>query len=237
MEENQISRPKNFWMKKIFKILKIAIFTFFVFSIVGVLFYSFLPVYITPLIVIRSIEKISKGQKPKVSHIWVKYDAISPHMKLAVIAGEDQNFVNHNGFDFKMMKKAFEQNKKKKRIKGASTISQQTAKNVFLWPNRNYLRKALEAYFTILIETLWSKKRILEVYLNVIETGDGIYGVEAAARHYFKKSAKTLTKEEAAAIAASLPNPRRYNPNKPTNFYLSHKQFILKYMNYVEAPK
>ena len=142
---------------------------------------------------------------------YVSWEEISPNMKLAVIASEDQLFPDHNGFDWKSIEKAMKHNKKKpKRVRGASTISQQVAKNVFLWNGRSWIRKGLEVYFTFMIETFWGKKRILEVYLNVAETGRGIFGVEAAARHYFKKPAKKLTQSEAARIAACLPNPKKY---------------------------
>jgi monofunctional glycosyltransferase len=143
---------------------------------------------------------------------YVDWDEISPNMKLAVIASEDQLFPEHNGFDWKSIEKALKDrnSKKKKRVRGASTISQQVAKNVFLWNGRSWIRKGLEVYFTFMIELIWGKERILEVYLNVAEMGPGIFGVEAASRHYFKKPAKKLTQTEAAKIAASLPNPKKY---------------------------
>lgn len=151
---------------------------------------------------------------------WKKYEEISPYMPLAIIAAEDQKFPYHFGFDFEAIKKAIKYNerakaKKKGTLRGASTISQQVAKNVFLWQGRSYLRKALEAYFTLLIELIWNKKRIIEVYMNVAETGDMIFGVEAAAKRYFHKPASQLTPYEAAAIAVSLPNPRKYQPGRP----------------------
>lgn len=233
----QDTNKKKFSFRKIWRIFKILVIVFFASSIGTVILYSFVPVFVTPLMIIRSVEKIFDGKKPKIDKKWVNIKNISNNMPLAVISGEDQNFVNHNGFDFEAMRIAYKNNKKGKRIHGASTISQQTAKNVFLWPSRNYIRKGLEVYFTCLIELFWSKKRIMEVYLNVIETGDGIYGVEAASQKYFKKSAKKLSKSEAAAIAASLPNPRRFNAAKQTNFFINHKAFIEKYMSYVETIK
>jgi monofunctional biosynthetic peptidoglycan transglycosylase len=159
-------------------------------------------------------------------------------MKLAVIASEDQNFFSHSGFDLKAIEKATKFNKqqtskKKKRIRGASTISQQTAKNVFLFPARNWLRKGLEVYFTILIELLWSKQRILEVYLNVIETGNGIYGVEAASNFYFHTSAKNLSRDQAAAIAAIIPNPRKWNATESSGYVAKRKKWILSQLNNV----
>ncbi|MCX7863058.1 MAG: monofunctional biosynthetic peptidoglycan transglycosylase [Bacteroidales bacterium] len=220
-------------MKKIFKWLIRLILLFFATSIFSVIVYSFAPVFITPLMIIRSTEQVFDGKFPVMHKRWVPIEEISPYMIQAVVAGEDQNFLNHWGFDFKAMKKAYEYNKKGKKIRGGSTISQQTAKNVFLWPSRSYVRKVFEAYFTMLIEIFWSKERIMEVYLNVIETGDGYYGVEMAARKYFKKPAKKLTRSEAAAIAACLPNPRKYNPLKNSKFVTNRKNFILRYMNYM----
>ena len=165
-------------------------------------------------------------------HNWVSIDKISKHLQLAVICTEDQNFLNHNGFDYEAIKKAIDNNKKGNRIKGASTISQQTAKNVFLWPHRSSLRKGSELYFTFLIELCWSKRRIMEVYLNSIEMGTGIYGAEAASQYWFKKPAIKLSKQEAAAIAAILPNPRKYKANPATAYIESRKAWIIKQMGY-----
>lgn len=161
----------------------------------------------------------------------VSMDQISVHAKLAVIAAEDQVFPDHNGFDFKSIEKALKYNKKKPgRIRGASTISQQVAKNVFLWQGRSWLRKGLEVYFTFMIELIWSKKRILEVYLNEAQMGRGIFGIEAAAKHYFNKSASKLSRKEAAMIAASLPNPVRYTI-KPLSPYVSRRYpWVVKQM-------
>ena len=182
---------------------KIAMW-FIIVSIGLVLLFKWVPVPITPLMVIRYFEKDS----PKIlKHDWEPIENISKNLQLAVICSEDQNFLKHNGFDIKAIEKAYENNKKGKRIKGGSTISQQTAKNVFLWPQRSWFRKGLETYFTFLIELFWSKERIMEVYLNTIEMGNGIYGAEAAAQHWFKKPASKLSKVEASAIAAILPNP------------------------------
>jgi len=156
---------------------------------------------------------------------------------LAVIASEDNNFESHYGIDFKAIEKARKLNKRGKKIRGASTITQQTAKNVFLWQSRNYIRKGLEVYFSGLIELFWGKKRIMEVYLNVIEMGDGIYGAEAASQHYFHKPAKNLSRAEAAAIAAVLPNPRKWHPDKPTAYISRKKSWILWNMNNVVKPE
>jgi len=162
---------------------------------------------------------------------WVPINEVSPHLYLAVIAAEDQKFLEHHGFDWEAIQKAFEGNRTGKSLKGGSTISNQTAKNVFLWPQRNWIRKGLEAYFTFLIEFFWSKERIMEVYLNVIEMGDGIYGAEAAAQLYFGKSASDLSKREAALIAAVLPNPLRWRPDQPTTYIRGRQNWILRNMN------
>ncbi len=161
-------------------------------------------------------------------HDWVALENMSKHIQLAVICSEDQNFVNHHGFDIKAIEKAIDENKAGKRIRGASTISQQTAKNVFLWPQRSWLRKGLETYFTALIELCWSKRRIMEVYLNSIEMGNGVYGIEAASQYWFKKPASRLTQHEATAIAAILPNPRKYKASPPSSYIQSRKTWIIK---------
>lgn len=163
-------------------------------------------------------------------HTWMPIEEISPNLQLAAVCAEDQTFLNHNGFDYEAIKRAFSENKIKKRTKGGSTISQQTAKNVFLWPQRSWLRKGFEVYFTFLIENLWSKERILEVYLNSIEMGDGIYGAEAASDYWFNKKAKDLTKQEAASIAAILPNPREFKANPRTKYLERRKTWIMKQM-------
>lgn len=217
-------------LRKLWKWFKRLILFFFISSLFMVLIYRWVPVFVTPLMLIRSLEHVFSGEMPRMHKKWIPLNEISKYLPKAVMAGEDQNFMNHSGFDFKAMKKAFKYNKKGKKIRGGSTISQQTAKNVFLWPARSYIRKAFEAYFTILIEFFWSKERIMEVYLNVIETGDGLYGVEMAAQKYFNKPAKMLTKSEAAAIAACLPNPRIYKPTLNSSYVNRHKSFILKYM-------
>lgn len=156
---------------------------------------------------------------------------ISKNAPQAVYASEDQKFLDHNGFDMEAMEKAWEGNKKGKRIKGASTITQQTVKNVFLWPARSYVRKVLEAYFTVLVELIWPKERIMEVYLNVIEMGEGIYGIEAAAQAYYNKPAAKLNRSQSAMIAAVLPNPRRWTPAKPTSYIVGRQGWILRQMN------
>lgn len=221
----------------IFRIARFALIFFFGTSIFFTLVYRFINPPATPLMLIRVVENIADGKKPSISKDWVKLSDISPNIPLAVIASEDNNFESHFGVDFKAIEKAKKLNAKGKKMRGASTITQQTAKNVFLWPARTYIRKGLELYFTGLIELLWGKKRIMEVYLNVIEMGDGIYGAEAAAQTYFHKPAKNLTSAEAAAIAAVLPNPRRWHPDKPTAYIAKKKAWILWNMNNVVKPE
>lgn len=196
------------------------------FSILLVVIFKWVPVPFTPLMVIRYFE----NPEEEIQHDWVPREEISGNLKLAVIASEDQNFPNHSGFDYKAIQKAMEENKKGKRTRGASTISQQTAKNVFLWSQRSWFRKGLEVYFTFLIELLWSKERILEVYLNSIEMGKGIYGAEAAAQAWFGKSAENLTAYEAAAIAAILPNPRQYRARPASGYIQGRQAWIVRQM-------
>jgi monofunctional biosynthetic peptidoglycan transglycosylase len=202
-----------------------------VFSVVIVFVFKWVPVPITPLMVIRNIEQTDTNKKGW-KHDWVPIEDISTNLQLAVICSEDQNFFKHHGFDIKAIEKAYESNKKGKKLKGASTISQQTAKNVFLWPSRNWLRKGLETYFTFLIELIWSKERIMEVYLNSIEMGPGIYGAEAASNYWFKKPVSKLSKHEAATMASILPNPLRYKANPATPYIKSRTSWIVKQMGY-----
>ncbi len=226
-------------MKKTFKrirnfILK-TIIGFFLLSIGLVVLYRFVPVPCTLLMIQRCVEQKIDGKDLKLSKKWVRAAKISPNMRKAVIAAEDQLFYKHTGFDTKAIEKALKYNekqqaKKRTRMRGASTISQQTAKNVFLWASRSWVRKGFEVYFTFLIELIWSKERILEVYLNVIETGDGIYGAEAAAQAYFKTTAAKLSPSQAAAIAAVLPNPRKWNPAKPSAYISKRQSWILRQM-------
>ncbi len=213
-------------MKKFFRFLFKLILGLILFSVFMVVLYKWVPVPATPLMAIRYLE----NPEEPIKHDWVSYDEISGYLPLAVLSSEDQNFLKHSGFDMKAIEKAIENNKKGKRVRGASTISQQTAKNVFLWPHRDWFRKGLEAYFTFLMETLWSKERIMEVYLNSIEMGKGIYGAEAAAQHWFKKPASKLTAYEAAAIAAILPNPRVYRANPASNYIQQRKNWIYRQM-------
>jgi monofunctional biosynthetic peptidoglycan transglycosylase len=218
-------------MKRIGRLIATTLLVGVLLSILSVFVYRFVPVFVTPLMILRSAEKIIHGQKPIMDKQWVALDKISPNMIQAVVASEDNLFMENNGFDEKAIEEAFAHNERSKHIRGGSTISQQTAKNVFLLPNRSYVRKAIEACFTLLIETVWGKERIIEIYLNVIETGDGIYGVEAAAEHYFHCHASQLTRPQAVLIAVSLPNPRKMNPAHPSAYLLKRQAKILNLMN------
>ncbi len=216
-------------MKKLFRFFGKLLLWSIILSIGFVVLYKYIPIPGTPLMAIRYFED---NESKMWEHNWVPIENMSEHIQLAVICSEDQKFLDHNGFDIEAIEKAYEYNKKGKRIRGGSTISQQTAKNVFLWPERSWLRKGLETYFTFLIENIWSKERILEVYLNSIEMGPNIYGIDAAAQHWFNKTAANLSAYEAAAIASILPNPRTYRANPATNYIQKRKQWIVKQMQF-----
>lgn len=217
-------------MKKFFRFVLKSILWFFAITILWVVIYRFVPPPITYLMVERLVIQTFGSDDIRFKKDWEKLDNISDNLKKAAIAAEDAHFFEHHGFDFEAIEKAMEKNKRRKKTIGASTISQQVAKNVFLWPGRSWLRKGFEVYFTTLIELIWNKKRILEVYLNIIEMGNGIYGAEAASQFYYKKSAKNLSKLEAASIAAIFPNPRYWNPTKSAGFVGKKKQWILRNM-------
>ena len=206
---------------------------FFGLSILSVILFKWVPIPFTPLMVTRIIEFKLDGEDAIYSHKWVPLEEISPNLQKAVIASEDGNFLKHNGFDFKAMQKAFRNNSKGRRIKGGSTISQQTAKNIFLWQGRSYIRKGLEAYFTVLIELFWGKERIMEVYLNSIEMGNGVYGAQEAARHWYRKTAINLTPREAAGIGAILPNPRKYKASNSSSYIERRKNKIMRVMRHI----
>ena len=193
--------------------------------------FRWIPIPLTPLMLIRCVEHKMDGKEMKLNKDWVSLDEIAPSLQLAVVCSEDQNFIKHNGFDFEAIEKAMDYNETHTKTRGASTISQQTAKNVFLWQGRSYLRKGLEVYFTFLIETFWSKERIMEVYLNVIEMGDGIYGAQAASKTFFKKEAKYMSKSECATIAAVLPNPRKFNAGKPSAYTQKRRGWVMNQMS------
>ena len=200
-------------------------------SLFSVIVFKWIPIPVTPLMLIRNVQHVAKGEKLKLKHDWVSIKKISPHMQLAAVCSEDQNFFKHHGFDFGAMKKAMKEAEKKNgKLRGASTISQQTAKNVFLWPGRSWVRKGLEVWFTGLIELIWGKKRILEVYLNSIEMGNGIYGAEAAAQSYFGTPASKLSKYQAASVIAILPSPRKWSAANPGPYVQSRTQWIIGQM-------
>lgn len=220
-------------IRKIFRWIWKAMIWFFGLSILSVVIFKWVPIPFTPLMITRIIEFKMDGGDAIYSHKWVPLEEISPNLQLAVIASEDGNFLEHSGFDFKAMQKAFKSNSKGKKLKGGSTISQQTAKNVFLWQGRSYLRKGLEAYFTVLIELIWGKERIMEVYLNSIEMGNGVYGAQEAARHWYTTTAKDLTPREAAGIAAILPNPRKFKASNSSSYIERRKEKIMKVMRQI----
>ena len=207
--------------------LKLLIFVIVITGL-WVAFYRFVNPPFTPLMAIRFFEETSGKSLNKE---WKDYEYISENLALAIIAAEDQNFLKHNGFDIEAIQDSVFNKNKEKRFRGASTISQQVAKNLFLWPERSWLRKGIEAYFTFLIETIWSKKRILEIYLNIAEMGNGVYGAEAASKEYFKKPASLLSKGESAYIAALLPNPRYLSSPKKANYVHKKQKWILRQMN------
>jgi len=221
-----------FLLSRIFKILLRIVIAFLVLSVATVVIYRWVPVPVTPLMIIRCIEQKNDGKDMILKHDWVSMDDISPKLQLAVVCSEDQNYLRHYGFDFAAIEKAMDHNSKGKKIRGASTISQQTAKNVFLWPGRSYVRKGFEVYFTLLIELFWNKERIMEVYLNSVEMGNGVYGAEAAAQYWFKKKASTLNADQSSALAAILPNPRKYVANPPGPYVAKRKVWIRRQMAY-----
>lgn len=217
------------WVKNWLQRLRKLAITLFVLHLV----YLVVLRWVDPPITITQLNNWMSGYGLK--RDYIDFDKMSPNIRLAVMASEDQLFPDHNGFDLKSIKKALERNKKSKRIRGASTISQQVAKNVFLWQGRSWFRKGLEVYFTFMIELLWPKERILEMYLNVAEMGKGIFGIEAAARTYFKKPASKLTRTEAARIAACLPNPKKYKAEPASPYVTRRTSWILNQMNNLEG--
>ena len=224
-------------LKKIWEFIYKAALAFFVLSIFSVIVFRFVPVPFTLLMLQRCVEQKLDGEPVRLQKDWVSLHAISNHLQLAVVCSEDQNFLWHHGFDFEAIEKAMKYNEKQKakkrtRMRGASTITQQTAKNTFLFPARNFIRKGLEVYFTALIELFWSKERIMEVYLNIIEMGTGIYGAEAAAQFYFHTSAANISQAQAALIVSALPNPLKFNPAKPTSYMFKRQAAIMRQMNY-----
>lgn len=223
---------------KLGKALKWLLILFFGSSIFFVVIYKYVPVPCSPLMFIRCFQQISNHETLKLKHDWVPLEEMSPDLPLAVWSSEDQNFLNHNGFDLDAIKDAIKEKQSGRRTRGASTISQQTAKNVFLWPTASsgkmaWIRKGLEAYFTVLIEFFWDKQRIMEVYLNTIEMGDGIYGAESVAQEHFGVNAYNLNRSQCALIAVSLPNPRKFNSQYPSSYMYRRQNWCIRQMRWL----
>ncbi|MEI7510151.1 MAG: monofunctional biosynthetic peptidoglycan transglycosylase [Flavobacterium sp.] len=231
--KKNIKTTNRTFFQKVKRFIWKAMLWFFGISIFLVLVFKWIPVPFTPLMITRSIEQKWEGKEMTCNHSWQPLDNISSNLQKAVIASEDGNFLKHNGFDFKAMQIAYKNNNRGKKLKGGSTISQQTAKNVFLWQGRSYVRKGLEAYFTFLIELFWGKERIMEVYLNSIEMGEGIYGAEAAAHYWYQTDAKSLNKIQAIGIAAILPNPRKYKASNSSAYIEKRKVKISRIMAHI----
>nr|WP_320132032.1 monofunctional biosynthetic peptidoglycan transglycosylase [uncultured Holophaga sp.] len=223
------SSRKPLW-KRALKVCGYAVAAWFVGTVLIVLLLRWVPIPVSALMVEREVGSWFSGRPHEIHHHWVSLDEIQPSMGVAVVAAEDQNFAEHFGFDWKAIEKAMAHNERSKKKRGASTVSQQTAKNIFLWESRSWVRKGFEVYFTLLIETLWSKRRILEVYLNSVEFGDSVYGVEAASRQFFHKPASRLRPSEAALLAAVLPNPHRFRVEAPSGYVRSRQSWILHQM-------
>ena len=218
-------------LKKIGRFLLRVFVAFIVLSVLSVILFRYVRIPFTPLMLIRCAQQTADGRPMRIYKSWEPIDKISPNLQLAAVASEDQNYLSHMGFDVKAIEADIEYNKTHTIKRGASTISQQTAKNVFLWPSRSFVRKGFEVYFTFLIELFWSKERIMEVYLNVIELGDGVYGAEAASQVYFHRHAKDLTSGQAAAIASIIPDPLKWKLSNPPGFVLARQRWILQQMN------
>ena len=226
------SSKSRHWFKRVIRFMGLTSLGLLLFSVGMVVIYRFVPIPVTILQLTRCVEQFQEDKPIVLYKDWEQLENISNKLQLAVVCAEDQKFLNHNGFDVEAIEKAIEHNKKGKKVRGASTISQQTAKNVFLWQGRTWVRKGLEVYFTALIELIWSKERIMEVYLNVIEMGDGIYGAQAASKHYFRKDASELSSAEAALLASILPSPRKYSAVRPSSFVRGRQSWTMGQMNH-----
>lgn len=231
-----MTKRNKFNLKQIIKKLPKIILKFFLWFIFLSTLLVLLLKWINPptssIMIQRKIEALVLWkERQMIAYEWFSYDDISKQMALAVIAAEDQNFPFHFGFDFEQIEKALEQHERGRRLRGASTITQQVAKNLFLWEGRSFIRKGFEAYFTVLIELLWSKERILEVYLNIIETGDMIFGVGAASQIYFKRLPAKLTRSQAALLTATIPNPKRFSAKRPSGYIIRRQSWILGQMS------
>jgi monofunctional biosynthetic peptidoglycan transglycosylase len=223
---------------KIYSFLIGLLIILFQLSLLTMIVYRIAPVPVTPLMIMRNLERSDSLPDVKSERKWVPIKNIAPVFCRTVIASEDPHFLEHYGFDFEQIQHALKRTQKDgKKLRGASTISQQTAKNIFLLPTRSWIRKGVEAYFTLLMETLWTKKRIFEVYLNIIEMGDMIFGIEAASQKYFKKTASGLNAPESALLVACFPNPRRFTPVKPSRYIRWKQTWILRNMRYISLPE
>ena len=224
-KEVAIARSRT-WPRRLLKALALAVLLLLGGSLAGVLVLRWAPVPTTALMLVRRLEPKARAQV----HAWVPLEEIAPSLGLAVLAAEDQNFSEHWGFDWQAIEKALAHNERSRRKKGASTVTQQTAKNLFLWEGRTWVRKGFEAWFTLLLELAWPKRRILEVYLNSVEFGEGVFGAEAAARTFFRKPARRLSAEESALLAAVLPSPRRFRADAPSPYVRGRQAWILEQM-------
>ena len=230
MAKKKLSKQKKFLQLAGAIVLKVLI-VFSSLSVISVIALRWIDPFTSSIMMQRKISSIfSSDENSSLHYNWVNYDNISANAKLAVVAAEDQNFPYHFGFDFEQIGKALNESQQGRRLRGASTITQQVAKNLFLWNGKSFIRKGFEAYFTVLIESFWSKRRILEVYLNISEMGNMIFGISAAGKKYFNRSAAKLTKEQAALIAAILPNPAKYSVIYPSEYILKRKNWILNQM-------
>lgn len=223
------ARPRSFLRRFVARACKLVTLLAAI-SILAVVALRFVPPLTSAVMLERRASALVQGRAYRVDYRWVPWSRISPRAALAVIAAEDQNFATHWGFDVASIQQAVDAHERGRRLRGASTISQQVAKNLFLWSGRSYVRKGLEAGFTVLIELTWSKRRILEVYLNVVELGDGVFGVEAASERYFHKPASRLSTDEAALLAAVLPNPIRLRANHPSAYVEERRAWIVQQM-------
>ena len=218
-------------INKITKTVLKVIIAFLLFTSLFVIIFRFLPIPSSSFMIQKRVYNLYQGNSENINYDWVAYHKISNSIKLAVVAAEDQKFFSHFGFDIESINKALDQNKRSRRIRGASTITQQTAKNLFLWSGKSFIRKGIEAYFTFLLEIFWSKERILEVYLNIAQFGENDFGVEAASKKYFNKNANKLTYQNAATLASVLPNPVRFKVNSPSKYLQGRIFWIQKQMN------
>jgi len=226
------NKSKNSFIKRILKSILKVLLILFLLSVFSVILLKFIDPFTSSIMVQRKVDAIfSEKKNTEIHYEWFNYDDISKYMALAVVAAEDQNFPHHFGFDIEQIEKAIDQNKRGRRLRGASTITQQVAKNLFLWEGKSFVRKGFEAYFTLLIEAFWSKRRILEVYLNIAELGDMIFGIGAGSKIYFRKAPRKLSATESALIAAILPNPKRYSARRPGPYVMMRQSWILSQMS------